>query len=74
MAPYSSVLNLIPIPTGVLFLIVTALVIVGTLAIISRRNLTTIESLGLLLLVWVIPFIGFIAAVAYMGLVTPRRR
>ena len=74
MMLYSDLLNIIPLPYGVIVILIVALVIVGTLAVISRRNLTTIESTGLLLLVWLMPFVGFIAAVAYMGFVTPRRR
>jgi hypothetical protein len=41
-------------------------IICGTLLVIHRRDFTAVQSTGLLLLVWLIPFFGFIGALAYV--------
>jgi hypothetical protein len=72
--PFTDLMKLIPLPFGVVALIVVGLVIVGTLSVIDRRDLTTTQSIGLLLLVWAIPIFGFVAAMGYLWFVLPRRR
>ena len=57
-----------------LFGIFATPIILGTLLVIDRRDLTVIQSIGLLLLVWLIPGFGFIAVLAYLWFVLPRRR
>ena len=49
-------------------------IIFGTLVVVDRRDLTAVQSTGLLLLVWLIPVFGFVATVAYLWFVLPRRR
>ena len=49
-------------------------IIFGTLLIIDRRDLASVQAFGLLMLVWLIPVFGFIAALAYLFFVVPRRR
>ena len=50
------------------------LIIGGTFMIISRRDLTTVEAIGLLLLVWAIPVLGVMAVMTYLWLVARRRK
>ena len=49
-------------------------IIFGTLLTIDRRDLTSIQAFGLLMLIWLIPVFGFISALAYLFFVVPRRR
>ncbi|MFL6548928.1 MAG: hypothetical protein ACJ8OJ_09535 [Povalibacter sp.] len=66
-------LNFMNSPYGLLLvLVLVSLIIVGTLLVIQRTDLTSIQSIGLLLLVWLIPFVGPVAALAFLRLV-PRR-
>lgn len=60
----------LPVPFGIF---VTP-IIFGTLLVIDRRDLTVVQAIGLLLLVWLIPGFGFIAVLAYLWFVLPRRR
>jgi hypothetical protein len=48
-------------------------IICGTLLIIHRPDFTTVQSIGLLMLIWLIPLFGFVAALAYVFFVAPRR-
>lgn len=49
-------------------------IIFGTLLVIQRRDFTIVQSVGLLMIIWLIPFFGFIAALAYVFFVAPRPR
>ena len=64
MPQFSNILSLLPIPHGLLIIIVMLLIIGGTFMIISRRDLTTVEAIGLLLLVWAIPVLGVMAVMS----------
>jgi hypothetical protein len=49
-------------------------IICGTLLIIQRRDFTAVQSIGLLMLIWLIPFFGFVGALVYVFFVAPRPR
>lgn len=68
-------LNLLNFPYGPgIALVLVSFIIVGTLLVIHRADLSTTQSVGLLLLVWLIPVLGPVAALAYLRLVPPRER
>jgi hypothetical protein len=64
----------LPIPYGILVIVIMGLIIGGTFVVISRRDLTTVEGIGLLLLVWTIPVVGVLSAVTYVWLSARRSR
>jgi hypothetical protein len=74
MPEFSNFLTLLPMPHGLLVIVVMLLIIGGTFLVISRRDLTTVEGIGLLLLVWAIPVLGVMAVMSYLWLLAGRRR
>jgi hypothetical protein len=70
---FSNLLTFLPIPYGVLAIVALGLIIAGTFVVISRRDLTTVEGIGLLLLVWAIPIIGVAAVMLYLWMHARRR-
>lgn len=74
MTQFSSFLTLLPMPHWLLGIVIVLLIIGGTFLIISRRDLTAVEGIGLLLLVWVIPVLGVVAVMSYLWFVGRWRR
>lgn len=66
--------SMLPIPYFYQVISLVLLIIGGTLLVISRRDLTTVEGIGLLLLVWAIPLLGLLAVMAYLWFVARRHR
>jgi hypothetical protein len=74
MPQFSDLLTFLPVPYGILVIVVIGLIIASTFLVISRRDLTTVEAIGLLPLVWLMPIFGALAVLVYLQVVARRRR